>query len=345
MTEQERKGSLAGVQELVTAIKSQDRSFQQDTALLASRREEAREERAKAMEGTARNVLKRAHGRSGKALEEALDSNCSDWLSYAPLERRDLVLDRQTFRDAVALRMGVEFPDPLPPYCPSCGELFDVSHALKCKKGGWVMRRHHQVARVWRALSKRVSPVVLPEPLVAPPINLKKASTTRREDARADIMVAGLFRAMQDAYLDVFVSDTGAASYVSRKSKVVLCEKQTRKSGKYDERVEPLGGIFAPLGCSIYGTLAPEAEGILTLVVKGLDEEAVEKRSTVAWERIALQVGLVKAVSLCLRTRAQFARPDECVEPEEPEALEDCQLALLECRAPAEAVVVSASPA
>jgi hypothetical protein len=324
---------------LVAAIKTQDRSFQQDTALLQSRREEAREGRTKAMEGTARDLLKRAHGRSGKALEEALDSNCSDWLSYAPLERRDLVLDRQTFRDAVALRMGVDFPDPLPPYCPSCGELFDLSHALKCKKGGWVTKRHNQVARVWRALFKRVSPVVEAEPLVAPPINLTKASTTRCVDARADIMVAGLFRALQDAYLDVFVSDTGAASYVARQSKVVLREKQSRKRCKYDERVEPLG-VFAPLGCSIYGTLAPEAEDILTLVVKGLDEEAVEKRSTVAWERIALQVGIVKAVSLCLRSRAQFARSDECVEPEELEALEDCQLALLESRAPVDAVVV-----
>ncbi len=88
------------------------------------------------MERTARDLLKRTRGRAGKALEQALDSHCSDWLSYAPLERRDLALDRQTFRDAVALRMGVDFPDPLPAYCPSCGELFDLSHALKCKKGG-----------------------------------------------------------------------------------------------------------------------------------------------------------------------------------------------------------------
>jgi len=344
MAMQEREGSLAGVQELVTAIKAQDRSFRQDTDLLRSLREEAREAREKAVEQSARDLLKRCPGRSGKALEEALESPCSDWLAYAPLERRDLVLNRQTFRDAVALRMGVPLPDPLPEYCPSCGEAFSVSHALKCKKGGWVMKRHNQIARVWRALFKRVSDFVEPEPFVAPPINLTKASTTRRVDARADILVSGLYRLLEDTYLDVFCTDTAAESYVNRKPKSCLQEKETRKRGKYWERVEPLGS-FAPLGCSVYGTLAPEAEAILTLVVKGLDKDKVEKRSTVAWERVALQVGIAKAVSLCLRSRAQFARPSECVEPEDVEALEDCQLALMESRPPVEAEVVAAAPA
>ena len=163
-------------------------------------------------------------------------------------------------------------------------------------------------------------------------------------DARADILVSGLYRLLEDTYLDVFCTDTAAESYVNRKPKSCLQEKETRKRGKYWERVEPLGS-FAPLGCSVYGTLAPEAEAILTLVVKGLDKDKVEKRSTVAWERVALQVGIAKAVSLCLRSRAQFARPSECVEAEDVEALEDCQLALMESRPPVEAEVVAAAPA
>ena len=146
--------------------------------------------------------------------------------------------------------------------------------------------------------------------------------------------------------MDVFCTDTAAESYVNRKPKSCLREKETRKRGKYWERVEPLGS-FAPLGCSVYGTLAPEAEAILTLVVKGLDKDKAEKRSTVAWERVALQVGIAKAVSLCLRSRAQFARPSEYAEPEDVdvEALEDCQLAVLESRPPAEVEVVAAGSA
>ena len=121
-----------------------------------------------------------------------------------------------------------------------------------------------------------------------------------------------------------------------------LLEKQTQKRGKYEERVKPLGS-FAPLICSVYGTLAPEAEAILARVVKGLDVDKVEKSSTVAWERVALQVGIAKAVSLCLRGRARFYNPSyDSADPEEVETLEDCQLALTEARAAAEREVVPA---
>ena len=101
-----------------------------------------------------------------------------------------------------------------------------------------------------------MSDFVEPEPFVAPPINLTKASTTRRVDARADILVSGLYRLLEDTYLTC-----SADSYVDRKPKSCLREKETRKRGKYWERVEPLGS-FAPLGCSVYGTLAPEAEAL-----------------------------------------------------------------------------------
>ena len=213
------------------------------------------------------------------------------------------------------------------------------------------MKRHNQVARVWCALFKRVSTFVKAEPFVAPalPCYMTRPSTTRRVDARADILVGGLYRLLEDAYLDCFVTDTAADSYVKRKPKACLSEKETRKHGKYDERVKPIGA-FSALGCSVYGTLAPEAERILNLVIRGLDEahvDKVEQRSTVAWERVALQVGIAKAVSLCLRSRSQFANlpVDECAGTDDVESLEDCTLAVIEARAPVEAEVVEACPA
>ena len=103
------------------------------------------------------------------------------------------------------------------------------------------------------------------------------------------------------------------------------------------------GGVFASLVCSVYGTLAPEAKEILSLVVKGLDKDRDEKRSTLAWECIALQVGIVKATSLCLRGRSQFTSIED--ESEEPAALEDCQWAMAEARPPAEVELVASPPA
>ena len=85
-----------------------------------------------------------------------------DWLSHLPLEYLGLDMDRQTFRDAIALRMGVDIPDPFPTHCPSCGEAgFDVRHALKCKAGDWVRRRHDEVVKAWMALFRRSSATVV----------------------------------------------------------------------------------------------------------------------------------------------------------------------------------------
>lgn len=130
------------------------------------------------------------------------------------------------------------------------------------------------------------------------------------------------------------VVDTGTPCHVDRKSLQVLQDKERRKRGKYQERVEAIGGTFTPLACSVYGTLAPEAAKVLTLTVNGLDEERPEKASTAKMLRVALQVAIVKASSLCLRARARTV-PPSCAEPQ---GLEDCMAALSDSRPPREDV-------
>ena len=208
------------------------------------------------------------------------------------------------------------------------GDPYDVTHALKCKKGGWVRRRHEEVKRAWVTLFKRVSPTVLDEPHLPSPVGVRfeKASTTTDLEARADILVRGLFHPHQDAYTDVTVVDTAADCYQRQgmSATSVLKAKETRKRGKYEERVR-LGGSFAPLACSVYGTLAPEANAILTRVVKGLDAEREEKADAARLQRVYLQIAVMKATSLCIRARSQ-ATPPSC--ESYPEAMEDCRMAV-----------------
>ena len=100
-----------------------------------------------------------------------------------------------------------------------------------------------------------------------------------------------------------------------------------RKRGKYEERAL-LSGTFAPLVCSVYGTLAPEAAKIISLVTHGLDEVGDQEKShTVAMQHFYLQTAIVKATSSCLRSRTrQWARPTS--EISHPEALDDCTVAV-----------------
>ena len=185
MARHERASALAGGEELVEAILGQKKNFVQDNAAIHMKRDAAREARLQDCENVARELLAQLTGRARRALEEALECpNGGDWLSHLPLEYLGLDMDRQTFRDAIALRMGRDLPDALLTCCPSCGEAgFDVPHALKCKAGDWVRRRHDEVAKAWMRLFKRVSPTVVPEPHLAAPVNLQRRTTSKKVGA------------------------------------------------------------------------------------------------------------------------------------------------------------------
>ncbi len=123
------------------AILRQDLDFIQNFKLVKKGREALREEHEKEHENEADELMKGCGGRARRSFEEARNTlGSSSWLSAIPFESMGLEMDRQTFRDAVALRMGVPFPDSLHRKCPSCGEDFSLAHALKCKHGGWVYR-------------------------------------------------------------------------------------------------------------------------------------------------------------------------------------------------------------
>ena len=195
MAKQEQETAQAGVSDLCDAILRQDKDFVQDRQAISMKRHAARSKREEQQTREARELLKQLTGRSRKALEEALDvGNGFDWLSHAPLDYLGLSVDRQAFRDAIALRMGVPLPDPLPEYCPSCGAPFDIAHALKCKSGDWVKRRHNEVALTWMTLFKRISSTVQSEPYLAAPIGLKRSTTSKKIGAKADIFATGLYR-------------------------------------------------------------------------------------------------------------------------------------------------------
>ena len=82
-----------------------------------------------------------------------------------PSRRDGTELERDEFRDAVLLRMGLT-PKNLPNQCDGCGATFNVEHALTCKKGGLVMIRHDDCRDEFGDLaSKAFSPTrVITEP-------------------------------------------------------------------------------------------------------------------------------------------------------------------------------------
>ena len=70
---------------------------------------------------------------------QARDNGASSWLNAVALEEQDLTLNWQQFRDSLRLHYNLQLAD-LPSHC-ECGDRFTVSHALSCKKTGFVAQR------------------------------------------------------------------------------------------------------------------------------------------------------------------------------------------------------------
>ena len=321
----ERGSSATLTAPIESAIWSQDWSFRGDRKATAALRQSVWEEKDRVHSQEVEDLLKQTTGRARRAFEEARVQGGRTWLAAIPLECHGLALPRQTFRDAVALRMGVPLPDPLPSVCPSCGEPFSLQHALKCKKGGWVVRRHREVLLAWASLFERVASFVEEEPALPliPGVVFSDPRTTTDPAARADIMARGVFQPQTNSYYDTAVIDTAADSYVRCSVVSTLASKERLKRRKYDERVRPLG-TFTPLVCSVYGTLGGEAEKVLTLVTSRLKTARTEKRDAAFLLRVCLSAAVVKATSVCLRERSHDIPTCDAF----PEVLADSRAAL-----------------
>jgi len=169
MALEEGKASRGLTESLTAAIIRQDESYVDDPCGARQRRDERQRRRDATHREEAEEIAELLEGRAWRGFQEGRTRGGSSWLAVVPLDSLGLDLDRQTFRDAVAPRMGLDFPDRLPEFCPSCGDPFSVDHALKCKKGPWIGRRHREVVRAWmRYLEKGGSASVREEPPLAP---------------------------------------------------------------------------------------------------------------------------------------------------------------------------------
>ena len=71
---------------------------------------------------------------------QARDKGASSWLNALPIAELDFQMNKEEFHGALRIRYNQQLPN-LPAKCP-CGSSFTVSHALTCKKGGFIHERH-----------------------------------------------------------------------------------------------------------------------------------------------------------------------------------------------------------
>ena len=147
-----------------------------------------------------------------RCVEIACEKGASNWLAVLPLKKQGFTLNRSQFMDAINLRYYRELRG-LPPTC-ACSQPFTITHALNCKKGGFVHIRHDNIRDFLAALLQIVQTDVQKEPPLQQlqteviPTNIGNSA----DAARLDIRAKGFWRSGQDAYFDVRVTNPLAAS-------------------------------------------------------------------------------------------------------------------------------------
>ena len=101
-----------------------------------------------------------------RAIDQASEKGVSSWLNVIPLEENGFNLTKGEFRDAISIRYNKLLRN-LPSKCP-CGSNFDITHALNCKRGGYVIMRHNNIRDFEANLLRKLHNDVETEPDLKP---------------------------------------------------------------------------------------------------------------------------------------------------------------------------------
>lgn len=230
-----------------------------------------------------------------RAILRAKEFNLSSWLAVMPIERDQFDLSAQEFRDGLALRYRKPLLG-LPHTCDGCGAPFTVTHALDCRVGGLVCRRHNEVRDAFGDLSSLVWSQVKREPIVC------ESSDSAGSTLVADLCVRGVWQPQCEAIFDIRVVDTDAPSYCRQSPRSVLSSAESEKKKKYMKACQDRRACFTPLCVSIDGMLGVETEFFLKRLGDYLAVKWERPFSVImCWIRARLSFAILRATMLCVR--------------------------------------------
>ena len=191
-----------------------------------------------------------------RAVSDAKDPGASNWLSAAPMEEYNFVLNKKEFRDAMNLRYGKDLKG-LPSKCP-CGQSFNMTHALNCKTGGFITIRHNRV-RDFEALllTKMCNDVEIEPPLQQ--VEGEIINDLTSVNARPDVRGRAFWREGQNVFFDVRMTNTNSESPRHLTSEKIFIKHEREKKRQYNNRIMDVEhSTFTPLVFSVDGGMPKE---------------------------------------------------------------------------------------
>ena len=235
-----------------------------------------------------------------RAVQESCEKGASNWLSVRPSEEHGFVLNKSDFRDAVSLRYNRPVKN-LPSTC-ACGQSFDVTHAMNCKKGGYVTIRHNDIRDFEAGLLSKVCSDVQTEPPLQPVTGEILAGETG-DEARPDVRARGFWRRGQNAFFDVCVTNANAKSHASQPIRSALAKYERAKKNKYNQRIMNIEhGTLTPLVFTVNGSMGPEcAQYHKCLADKIAQNTGEQYADVISFMRCKLSYIVLRSAILCLR--------------------------------------------
>ena len=231
-----------------------------------------------------------------RAVRRAIDGKCSNWLNVTPVSRFGFTLSEREFRDAIALRYRRPVVD-MPSHCDGCDMPTTVSHALSCRKGGLIIKRHNEIRDSLGDMMAMGFSNVIKEPIIC-----EGDLDGDRPGLIADLAVRGLWQPQTTALFDVRVVDTDAASYRHRPVQQVIGAAEEEKKAKYSSAIEDRRGSFTPFVLSVDGYMGREADRSLRRLADVLVWKWEKRYSKVIdWVRAYMAFSVIRATNLCLR--------------------------------------------
>ena len=164
-----------------------------------------------------------------------------------PIKELGYELTKQEFWDAIKIRY--KWPLDRIPSQRICGASFDITHALSCKKGGFMTLRHNEVRDITSDLLDEVCVDVRKEPILQEVSNEDiPQKVNKSKEARLDNNALNFWTTDQRAFLDVKIFNL----FAQRHSKIAVekCFRanENEKKRSYGNRVLQIeNGSFTPL--------------------------------------------------------------------------------------------------
>ena len=287
---------------LVEKIVSQVHETPDDT-VVSVLQQSVRREKNKVLRTRLHEIKNSLTLKTQRADELASEKGASNLLTVKPIDEMGFTLNKGEFRDALKLGYDWEIADK-PSICV-CVDVFNVDHAMVCRRGGFIIQRHNELGELEADMLSMVCNDVEIEPVLQELTGESLSSgANRAPDARLDIhAMPSNWERQRSAFFDVRVCHPDADSYRDLDLKQIYKQHENDKKRLYTQRVVDVEqGTFTPLVFTTTGGMGEECKRyhnrLAELVAAKKGEDYA---NTVSWIRSKVSFAILRAALLCLR--------------------------------------------